>query len=143
MLTLHELRHICKVSSIEQVNFRTLLTAALIFDKDLIGEILYNSNFSLSKLTRILKTSKEDNAEEERFLIEIIKQKDEPSDLHLLRILCDKNTSLSQSLTKEGLSFELLVKELDRHILSSEKNVIGNNDFIESSLTRFTNIQLN
>ena len=142
MLYLYELRNICRRKDINDQSFRSLLLAAAVYDKKAFGRIFYLCGFSLSKFEDIIKGCKEINVDEDRLVIEVIKRYNEPTDLHLVKILCEIEVPLSIELKKLGLDMFGLKNEINK-MLSPDKKVFEKNEFLDDPLTNFLNIHLN
>ncbi|MCX6170193.1 MAG: hypothetical protein NTX65_12680 [Ignavibacteriales bacterium] len=142
MLYLCELRNICKLSDYPKQTFRTLLLAAAGFDKEILGEIFYKCDYSLSKFVLLLKNNTQAYQEEERLIIAAIKQFAEPTDLHLLFLLSNSAVPLNRELNVAGLKLDLLEEELNKRIASKNK-IYGGNEHLNSSLTKIFNSQKN
>jgi hypothetical protein len=142
MLYLHELRNICKLSANTPQTYRSLLLVAAEYDKEILGEILFKSNYSLSKFICILKNTTQSHLEEDRLIIEAIKNYNEPTDLHLLMLLSKANIPLSIELKDKGLEMNLFEEELNK-IIGCRNKIINKNEFVDDPLTKISNIQLN
>ena len=142
MLYLSELRNICNLNAITTQNFRSLLIVAAEYDRDTLGEIFYKCNFTLSAFLSIIRDNKLFHHDEDRLIIEAIKNYDEPSDLHLLLLLGKADIPLSQELKDKGLEMNLLEEELNK-IIGCRNKIINKNAFVDDPLTKISNIQMN
>jgi hypothetical protein len=144
MLSLQELRSACSLTFNVKPTFRACLIASLNYEKEKLGELLFNVDFTLSQFKKLITLSEANDPEEERLIINTIKRVKEPTVLDLLLALCESNVRLKYDLEKAGLNMESLSIHLKDQIAGSIKSFL---DSIvpasPNSLTHLSNIRMN
>jgi hypothetical protein len=136
MLTLHELRDICCTVLNFRPMFRSLLMAALHYDREEFENLCGRLRYPISLLLEKLKRQSNLSPEEERLVVELIIHEQSPNDLHLLLGLCRKNVPLRTELEESGLNFELLeLLLIERLSKEMSKNAVIPSTVLERSLT--------